>query len=79
MADLVRQSEERVAVYKEEITEKEERIRALEQQLRAMQKPEVPSTANQEASAKVDRNDLDESHRRYAAVLSTLQEKRTPN
>ncbi|CAH3117522.1 unnamed protein product, partial [Pocillopora meandrina] len=44
--------------FKEEITEKDERINALEQQLRAMQNPEVPSTANQEASAKVDRNDL---------------------
>ena len=46
MADLVRQSEERVAAYKEEITEKDERINALEQQLRAMQNPKVPSTAN---------------------------------
>ena len=39
MADLVRQSEERVAAYKEEITEKDERINALEQQLRATQNP----------------------------------------
>ena len=76
MADLVRQSEECVAAYKEEITEKDERINALEQQLRAMQDPKVPSTANQEASAKVDRNDLAEIHRRYTAVLSTLQEKK---
>ena len=76
MADLVRQSEERVAAYKEEITEKDERINALEQQLRATQNPKVPSTANQEASAKVDRNDLAEIHRRYTAVLSTLQEKK---
>ena len=66
MADLVRQSEERVAAYKQEITEKEERIKVSEQQLRAIQ----------EASAKVDRNDPDEIHRRYAAVLSTLQEKK---
>ena len=76
MADLVRQSEERVAANKEEIMEKDEWINALEQQLRAMQNPKVPSTANQEASAKVDRNDLAEIHRRYTAVLSTLQEKK---
>ena len=54
----------------------DERINALEQQLRATQNPKVPSTANQEASAKVDRNDLAEIHRRYTAVLSTLQEKK---
>ena len=76
MADLVRQSEERVAAHKEEIKEKGKWFKALEEQLRAMPNSDVPSSVNQEASAKADRNDLAEIHRRHAAVLSTLQEKK---
>lgn len=62
--------------YKEELKEKDERIRALEQQLRAMHSPAVLSPTNHEDAAKVDRNDLPVIHRRYAAVLSTLQKKK---
>ena len=68
------------SVFKEEITEKDERINALEQQLRAMQNPEVPSTANQEASAKVDRNDLaDDSSKLHGCAVDPPGEEVHPN
>ena len=78
MADLVRQKERRLQACREQSKEKDECIKALEQQLRALQNSSTaPSAANShEAAAKVDRNDLAEIHRRYAAVLSTLNEKK---
>ena len=77
MADLVRQNEQRLQACREQLKEKDERIEALEQQLRALQNSTAPSAANShEAAAKVDRNDLAEIHRRYAAVLSTLNERK---
>ena len=75
MADLVRQNEQCIAAYTEQLKEKDDRIKALEQELRALKNCSEPST-NHEAAAKVDRNDLAEIHRRYAAVLSTLHEKK---
>ena len=77
MADLVRQNEQRIAAYKEQLKERDDRIKALEQQLRTLQNSSEPSTGtNREAAAKVNRNDLAEIHRRYVAVLSTLNEKK---
>ena len=59
MTDLVRHSEQRVAAYKEELREKDERIKVLEQQPpRAMQNSAVPSSVNHEAAGKVDCNDF---------------------
>ena len=76
MADMVRESEQRIATYTEQLKEKDDRIKALEQELRTLKNSSEASSANHEAAAKVDRNDLAEIHRRYAAVLSTLNEKK---
>ena len=76
MADMVRQNEQRIAAYAEELREKDDRIKALEQELRTLKNSSEPASANHEAAAKVDRNDLAEVHRRYVAVLSTLNEKK---
>ena len=46
------------------------------QELRTLKNSSEPTSANHEAAAKVDRNDLAVIHRRYAAVLSTLNEKK---
>ena len=57
--------------------ERDDRIKALEQQLRTLQNSSEPSTGtNHEAAVKVDRSNLAEIHRRYAVVLSTLNEKK---
>jgi len=77
MADLVQQNEQHIAAYKEQLKERDDRIKALEQQLRTLQNSSEPSAGtNHEAAAKVDRNDLVEIHRRYTAVLSTLNKKK---
>ena len=76
MADMVRENEQRIATYREQLKEKDERIKALEQELRSLKNSSEASSANHEAAAKVDRNDLAEIHRRYAAVLSTLNAKK---
>ena len=57
MADLVRQNEQRLQAYREQLREKDECIKALEQQLRALQTSSTaPSAADShEAAAKVDR------------------------
>ena len=47
---------------KEELKWKDERIKALEQQLRLKQNPAIPSPANHEAAAKVDCNDPAKIH-----------------
>ena len=75
MADMVRQNEQRTIAYTEQLRAKDEWIKALQQELRTLKNSSEPS-ANHEAAAKVDRNDLAEIHRRYAAVLSTLNEKK---
>ena len=75
MVDLVQQSEQHVAAYKEELRGKNEWMKALKQQLQAMQNPAVLSPVNHEAAAKVDRNGFAEIHSYHSAVLSTLQEK----
>ena len=75
MADMVRQNEQRIIAYTEQLRAKDDRIKALRQELRTRKNSSEPS-ANHEAAAKVDRNDLAEIHRRYAAVLSTLNEKK---
>lgn len=76
MAALVWQSKEHVTAYKEERKEKDEHIKVFKLQLRAMQNPAVPLSANQEATAKVDHNNLTNIHQCYAVVMSTLQEKK---
>ena len=78
MADMVRENEQRIATYTEQLKEKDDRIRALEQELRTLKNSSEASSANHEAAAKVDRNDLAEIHRQYAAVLSTLTEEMQP-
>ena len=59
---------------KEQLKAKDDRIKTLEQ-LRSLQNSEPPAATNHEAAAKVDCNDLTEIHRRYGAVLSSLNEK----
>lgn len=54
-------------------------MKALKQQLQAMQNPAVLSPVNHEAAAKVDRNGFAEIHSHHSAVLSTLQEKKCSN
>ena len=76
MADIVRENEQRIAIYTEQFKEKDDRIKALAQELRTLKNSSEASSANHEAAAKVDRNDLVEIHRRYAVVLSTLNEKK---
>ena len=76
MADMVRENEQRIATFTEQLKEKDDRINALEQELRSLKNSSEASSANHEAAAKVDRKDLAEIHRRYAAVLSTLNAKK---
>ena len=75
MADMVHQNEERLIAYTEQLKAKDDRIKALEKELRTLKNSSEPS-ANHEAAAKADRNDLAEIHRRYAVVLATLNEKK---
>ena len=75
MADIVRQNEQCIIAYTEQLRAKDDRIKALQQELRTLKNSSKP-LANHEAAAKVDRNDLAEIHRRYVAVLSTLNEKK---
>ena len=75
MADMVQQNEQRIAAYTERLKEKDDRIKALEQELRTLKNSSEPS-ATQETAAKVDRNDLAEIHQRYVAVLSILNQKK---
>ena len=75
MADLVPQNEQEMVTYKEQLKAKDDRIKTLEQQLRTLQNSEAPAATNHETTVKVDRNDLTEIHRRYAAVLSAMNEK----
>ena len=70
MADMVRENEQRIPTYTEQLKEKDDLIKALEQELRTLK------NSSEASSAKVDRNDLAEIHRRYAAVLSTPKEKK---
>ena len=76
MADMVKENEQRLAAYTRQLKEKDDRIKALEQALQTLKNSSERSSANHEAAAKVDRNDPAEIHRRYAAVLSTLNEKK---
>ena len=76
MADMVRENEQRIETYTEQLKEKDDRIKELEQELRSLKNSSEASSANHEAAAKVDRNDLAEIHRPYAAVLSTLNAKK---
>lgn len=72
MAEYVTETERRIANYKQRARESEGRIRALEQQNRTEPSTNPPETV----PSKVDRNDLAEIHRRYAAVLAILKEKK---
>ena len=74
MADKVREHEQRIATYTEQLKEKDGRIKALELELRTLKNSSEASSANHEAAAKVDRNDLAEIHRRYAAVYPDREE-----
>ena len=65
-----------IATYTEQLKEKDDRIKALEQELRTLKNSSEASSANHEAAAKVDRYDLAEIHRRYIAVLSTLNKQK---
>ena len=76
MTDLVRHSEQRVAAYKEELREKDQRIKVLEQQPRAMQNSAVPSPVIHEAAGKVDRNDLHRNPSTLSGGVVDLQEKK---
>ena len=70
MADMGRENEQRIPTYTEHLKQKDDLIKALEQELRTLK------NSSEASSAKVDRNDLAEIHWRYAAVLSTLKEKK---
>ena len=59
MADMVRQNENRIAAFTEQLKEKDDQIQALEQELRTRTEP---SADHEPTSAKVDRNDLAEIH-----------------
>ena len=76
MADMVRENEQRIATYTDQLKEKDDQIKELEQELRSLKNSSEASSANHEAAAKVDRNDLAEIHRRYTAVHSTLNAKK---
>ena len=76
MADMVRENEQRIAAYTEQLKEKDDWIKALEQELQTLKNSSETSSAYNEAGAKVDRNDLAEIHRRCAAVLCTLNKKK---
>ena len=76
MTDLVRHSEQRVAADKEELRGKDERIKVLEQQPRAMQNSAVPSPVNHEAAGKVDHNDLHRNPSTLSGGIVDLQEKK---
>ena len=71
MPDIVRQNQQRIIAYTEQLREKDDWIKALEQELRTLTNSSGTST-NHEAAAKVDHNDLAEIHQRYAVVLSIL-------
>ena len=73
MADLVQQNEQQIATYKEQFKAKDDHIKTLEQQLWTLQNLEPPAATNH---ANFDRSDLTEIHRPYAAVLTTLNEKK---
>ena len=75
MAGFVRETEQRLANYRRKMREKDRQIEGLQAQLRELQDQPEPPT-NQQAVAKVDRNDLEEIHRRYQAVLSVIREKK---
>ena len=51
-------------------------IKALERQLHELQSNGAEPTTETSAAAKVDRNDLEEVHRRYENVLSVLAERK---
>ena len=76
LADMVWQNENQLATLTEQLKEKDDRIKALEQELQTLKHSSEPSANNEAAAAKVDRNDLVEIHRRYVAVLSSLNEKK---
>ena len=69
MADLVRQNEKRIAAYKEQLTAKDDFIKALEPQPWTLQNSsELSATTNHEAAVKVNCNDLTEIHQWYAKI-----------
>ncbi|KAJ7377454.1 hypothetical protein OS493_028894 [Desmophyllum pertusum] len=76
MAQFVREADERVAEYSNRIRDGDERIEALERQLREVQgQPTSNTEPPAAAAAKVDRNDLEEIHRRMAATArSTIRD-----
>ena len=76
MTDMVRKNEQLIAAYTEQLKEKDDWIKALEQELQTLKNSSETSSANNKAAAKVDRNDLAEIHRRYAAVRCTLNKKK---
>jgi len=61
MADMVRQNEQRIAAYTEQMKLKDDRVKALEQELGALKNSSEP-TAHHKTAGKVDRNDLSEIH-----------------
>ena len=73
---MVRENKQRIATYTEQLKEKDDLIKALEQELRTLKNSSEASSANHEVAAKVDHNDLAETYRRYAVVLSTLNAKK---
>ena len=77
MAGLVRSAEEKIATYKMHNNEQQQQIQTLRQQLTELQNRETASAQPEDiTTAKVDRNDLGEIHRRYSAVLSIITERK---
>ena len=77
MAGFVRSAEEKIATYKRDNSEQQQQIQTLRQQLTELQNRETASAQPDDiTTAKVDRNDLGEIHRRYSAVLSIIRERK---
>ena len=74
MASFVRSAEGKVSEYKKRVREQHEEIGRLQRQLQELQNRGTPQADREDEAtcAKVDRNDLQEIHRRYSAVLSVL-------
>ena len=75
MADIVRENEQRIATYTEQLKEKDDRIKELEleQELRSLKNSSEASSANHEAAAKV-KCSLNNAYRLAGTARSTIRD-----
>ena len=77
MAGFLRSAEDKIATYKRHNSEQQQQTETLWQQLNELQNRETASAQPDDiTTAKVDRNNLEEIHRRYSAVLSIIKERK---